>query len=92
MTLSTVRIGFGEPSTNDRIVPDALAVLARLNLSGERGMKFNGPASLPLAMAIAHAIAHLFRFVAVFDPKLQKYVVAIDHDYHEPLNFSSSAD
>jgi CRISPR-associated protein Csx3 len=31
-------------------------------------------------MAMAHAVAHLFGFVACFDPKLSAYVVAISHD------------
>lgn len=38
------------------------------------------PASLPAACAIAHAIAHRFSAVGVFDPKLNGYVVAVTHD------------
>jgi CRISPR-associated protein Csx3 len=78
--VATVRIGFGQPGTNDRIVPDAVAALAELRLQGGRGIKFTGAASLPVAMALAHAVAHLYGYVAVFDPKLEKYVVAISHD------------
>ena len=76
----TVGIGFGEPATNDRIVPDALRALEELGLQGGRGIKFNGAASLPVAMALAHAVAHRFGFVACRDPKLERYVVAISHD------------
>jgi CRISPR-associated protein (Cas_csx3) len=36
--------------------------------------------SLPVAMALAHAVAHRFGFVAMRDPKLGKFVVAISHD------------
>jgi CRISPR-associated protein Csx3 len=31
-------------------------------------------------MALAHAVAHLYGYVACYDPKLQGYVVAISHD------------
>ena len=30
-------------------------------------------------MALAHAVAHLFQFVACFDPKMSRYVVVISH-------------
>jgi CRISPR-associated protein Csx3 len=76
----TIRIGFGEPAANDRIVPDALRAIDELELQGGRGIKFDGPASLPVAMALAHAVAHRFGFVACRDPKLERYVVAISHD------------
>jgi CRISPR-associated protein Csx3 len=78
--VTTVRIAFGEPATNDRIVRDAIEALAQLSLDGGKGIKFNGAASLPVAMALAHAVAHRYGFVAIFDPKLGKYVVAISHD------------
>lgn len=82
--VTTVRIGFSEPATNEYIVPDALEAFNQLGLQGGRGIKFNGPASLPVAMALAHAVAHKFGFVAVFDPKLEKYVIAISHDPQLP--------
>src|ERR1039458_7329903 len=52
----------------------------RLHVSGGRGIHFTGPASLPVAMALAHEVAHLFGYVACYDPKLSAYVVAISHD------------
>lgn len=78
--VTTVRIGFGEPGTNTEIVPDAVAAMADLPLAGGRGIHLNGPASLPVAMAIAHAVAHRYGYVACYDPKLLGYVVAISHD------------
>jgi len=39
----------------------------------------NGAASLPVACAICHGVSHRFETVAVFDPKLGKYVVAVSH-------------
>jgi CRISPR-associated protein Csx3 len=75
----TVTIGFAAPADNTRIVPDALAAIAALQLPGGRGIHFTGPASLPAAMALAHAVAHLYGYVACYDPKLQGFVVAISH-------------
>jgi CRISPR-associated protein Csx3 len=78
-----LKVGFGSPAQNDEIVRDAVARLAEMTESGELSggkiVKINGPASLPVAMAIAHAIAHLYEVVACFDPKLAKYVVAVSH-------------
>jgi CRISPR-associated protein Csx3 len=80
-----VEMSFGTPAQNDKIVPDAVAAIAALQLKGGAGIKFNGPASLPVAMALAHAVAHLYGWVACFDPKLGRYVVAISHDpAHRP--------
>ena len=77
----TLTIAFGvEPAANTQVVPDAIAALAALKLTGGRGIHFKGPASLPVAMALAHAVAHLYGYVACYDPKLQGYVVAISHD------------
>jgi CRISPR-associated protein Csx3 len=76
----TLEIAFGAPAQNDLIVRDAIAALARLELKGGKGIKLNGPASLPVAMALGHSVAHLYGFVACFDPKLGCYVVAISHD------------
>jgi CRISPR-associated protein Csx3 len=78
--VTTVRVDFGEPATNQSIVPDAIEALAALRLPGGRGVRFDGRASLPVAMALAHQVAHLYGFVAWRDPKLEKYVVAISHD------------
>jgi CRISPR-associated protein Csx3 len=76
----TLEVGFGTPASNDVIVPDAVAAIAGLGLKGGRGIKIDGPASLPVAMAIGHAVAHLFGWVACKDPKLGRFVVAISHD------------
>ncbi len=76
----TVEIGFGSPAENTAIVPEAIQSLDALGLQGGRGIHFTGPASLPVAMALAHAVAHLYGYVACYDPKLGGYVVAISHD------------
>ena len=78
-----LKVGFGDPAQNDQIVKEAEASLKDMiengTLSGGSVLKINGPASLPVAVAIAHAVAHRYETVAVFDPKLGKYVVAICH-------------
>lgn len=76
----TVQLRFGEPATNDRIVKDAIEAMAELKLEGGRGIKLNGPCSVPAAIAIGHAVAHMFGFVAFFDPKLERFVVCVSHD------------
>ena len=78
-----LRVSFGDPAQNDTIVRDAEAALAALNLSGGPLVKVNGPASLPVAMVLAHRLGHIFGVVACYDPKLPgsaKYVVTISHD------------
>jgi CRISPR-associated protein Csx3 len=76
----TVRLSFGEPAQNDRIVKDAVEAIASLKLEGGKGIKLNGPCSVPAAIAIGHAVVHLFGYVAFFDPKLHQYVVCVSHD------------
>lgn len=76
---AVVRIGFGDPATNREIVPAAIAALAALGLTGGKGILFNGAASLPVAMALCHAVAHLFEVVGCWDPKLGRYVIAVSH-------------
>jgi len=77
--LSVVHLKFGEPANNDVIVPAAVEAIRGLALPGGKGVLFNGPASIPVAMALAHEVSHIYQIVAVFDPKLARYVVAISH-------------
>lgn len=76
-----LKIGFNPqvPGQNDQIVRDAVAALATIEKGGELVL-LNGPASLPVAIAIGHGVAHLYGGVACYDPKLNSYVVAISHD------------
>ena len=77
--LTSVITAFGEPAGNDVLVGEAIRAVQELQLKGGRGILFNGPASLPVAMALAHAVAHLYQFVGWFDPKLARFVVVISH-------------
>lgn len=78
-----LRISFGESAHNDQIVKDAAMCLEQMIQTGEimggEIIRINGPASLPVAMTIAHGLSHLYQAIAVYDPKLSKYVVAIAH-------------
>ena len=83
-TGDVLKVGFADPAQNDQIVRDAVTRLNEMvtgkELIGGKLIKVNGPASLPVAVAIAHAIGHLYAVIAVFDPKLGKYVVSVSHD------------
>ena len=75
------KVGFGDPAQNDAIVQDAQSRMLELE-TGESGggvALVNGPASLPVAMVLAHHLAHRYDAVACFDPKISGYVVAICH-------------
>ncbi len=73
-------IGFGKPADNNEIVKDATDILEGLKITaGGELIKINGPASLPVAVVIAHAMAHRYKAVAVYDPKMGKYIVCIAH-------------
>jgi len=80
---TTLKVCFGIPAQNDAIVRDAGEILDTMIKNGELAggdiIKINGPATLPVAMVIAHALGHLYGAVACFDPKLGKYVVSIAH-------------
>jgi len=85
---SILNVKFGDPATNAQIVQDAAARLAEIKASGglQGGplLKVNGPASLPCAFTIGHVVFHAYGAIAVWDPKMQAYVVAVTHspDYH----------
>lgn len=80
-----LKLSFGAPAQNDTIVCDAVAEMQKLKQEHGPLVLLNGPASLPVAVAIAHAIAHQFGAVGVFDPKMNGYVVAVSHDPKRPI-------
>lgn len=79
-----LKLSFGAPASNIEIVKDAIEEVNRLVSAGEllsgKMIKLNGPASLPVAVAITNSVSGLFEVVAVFDPKLNGYVVSISSD------------
>jgi len=80
---SILKVGFGDPATNAEIVRDAAKRLAEIKASGglQGGplLRINGPASLPVAFTLAHSVMHAYGAIAVWDPKLQRYVIAVSH-------------
>ena len=76
---NVLRIGFGEKAKNDVIVKEITNHLKEMIESGELPggplLKINGPASLPASMTISSKVTGLYKNVAVYDPKLDKYVV-----------------
>ncbi|MCE2401158.1 CRISPR-associated protein Csx3 [Candidatus Poribacteria bacterium] len=78
---SILRVGFGTPSDNTQMVKDAAARLDAMQNAGELSggglLKINGPASLPVAMFLGHRLSQLYEAIACFDPKMNKYVIAI---------------
>lgn len=69
------------PATGDRIVGDAETRLEELInsgvLAGGNLLKINGRMSIPVSYTIAHQLGHLYSAIAVFDPRLNAYVVTI---------------
>ena len=41
---------------------------------------FNGAASLPVTMALTHAVVHVAKAICGYDPKMAAYVIAVSHD------------
>jgi len=79
-----LRLRFGDtPAQNDVLVKEAAQKITELiedrTIKGGELIRINGPATLPIAFVLAHKLSHLYQAVAVYDPKLSKYVVAIAH-------------
>lgn len=74
------RIGFGDPATNQDIVREVARHFKDEPPHGGGVLLIDGPASLPVAFVLCHAVAHLYGAVAVKDPKLGGFVVCVSHD------------
>ena len=73
------KVGFGDQAQNDAIVRDAQKAIENAGGVGGRLALVNGPASLPVAVVLAHHLLHRYAAVAIFDPKMAGYVVAASH-------------
>jgi len=67
------------------LVASAERQLEQLEIRGGKLIRVSGRCPLPVAMAIAHRLAHLYGAVAIRDPKLNGYVVAISHTPECPV-------
>ncbi len=77
-----LRLAFGDPLSNDAIVREVDGLMRSLKEEKLRGgalVLLNGAASLAVMAVITHHLAHLFGTVAVYDPKLEAYVVVVNH-------------
>lgn len=75
-----LKVGFGDPASNDEIVKEvAQSVKAVKEQVHGKILKINGAASLPVATVLGHELAHVVAALAVYDPKLSKYVVTVSH-------------
>lgn len=77
---------FGEPAQNDLICAELEETLKQMKeegilAGGPFAVKFDGPASLPVAGVLTHHLAHLYDVVALRDPKV---TVPGDQEYALP--------
>ena len=76
-------LSFGTPADNDKLVIEVTQIIDNLIdeglITGGELIKLNGPATLPISFVLAHKLNHLYQAVAMYDPKLSKYVVSITH-------------
>lgn len=81
-TTSVLSVGFADPASNDIIVKEVASLLPSIaaEVAGTKCLRLNGPASLPVAVELAHGLVHVVAAIAVFDPKIGGYVVAVSHD------------
>ncbi len=79
-TATVYTIGFGEPATNAEIVQEVSQHLKDEPPHGGGLLLISGPASLPVAFVLCHAVAHKYAAIGVYDPKLLGFVVAVSHD------------
>ena len=80
-----LKVGFGDAATGETVMADAHKALSALDLKGGKLARVNGPATLAVAAALGHVLAHRFGAVAFFDPKRSGYIVAISHDPGIPV-------
>lgn len=82
--LLIAKISNGKEADGDQILRDANAQLERLINSGKLSggnqlLKINGRSTVLAGFLIADRLAHRYSSLAVFDPKLGKYVVTVSH-------------
>lgn len=88
----TLWIGFGdEAAQTPQIGVEAETKIAELKESGQLSvakfgklLKINGPGALVVGFGLAHDLGHVFGAIAVFDPKIDRYVIVISHDPDYP--------
>lgn len=78
-----LRVRFGDPAAGDTVVRDAQTAILDLERRGELSggglLCIDGRCSVAVAVLLGHALAHLFAALAVFDPKLNGYIISVSH-------------
>lgn len=79
-----LRLKFGASAPGDLVVKDIVSGLKEIDAAGQLDggglLGLNGPCSLAGMAVLIHHLVHRFAAVAVFDPKLPAYIVAVSHD------------
>lgn len=83
---NVLKVGFNPeaPASGDVCLLDAITQLEGLIdqglIGGGQLLKINGAQSVPIAFMVAHRVCHLYGAVAVYDPKMGGYLVAMSHN------------
>ncbi len=76
-----MEVSFGTPGTNAEIVKYVHNLLKEKNAKGEIPggslIKITGPASIPVTVVLVSFLQGLYGTIAVFDPKLGKFVISL---------------
>ena len=76
---TVLKMGFGDSAPGNQIVTAVTQLIEQVDLTGGGVVLINGPMTIPVAFIIAHKVLHLFSCIAVFDPKLDGYIVVTNH-------------
>lgn len=77
-----LEIGFVGNYTNPDLVKyvhEKLPEIVEEENMGGKLLKITGPCSLPIAFVISHIVTHLYSMVAIYDPKLEGFVIVSSH-------------
>ncbi len=81
--------GYPIPANGDKIVQDVemrlQEMIATGELTGGELLKINGRISVPASYTVSHQLGHLYRAIAVFDPRLAAYIVVASTTPNYPI-------
>ncbi|MBD3377438.1 CRISPR-associated protein Csx3 [candidate division KSB1 bacterium] len=82
LNLDILNIDLPPGKDQQQLVEIAEKEIKELIKSGDlygKDLKLNGRLTTGMALMLGHALAHICKSVAVFDPKMNDYVVCIKH-------------
>lgn len=80
--VTRLAVSLGVAADNGTIVQEVQLAMEEADLPGGELLCIHGGISLPAAYTLSHACAHVYAAIAVWDPKIQRYVVSISHSPH----------